>query len=291
MLYYSFLIDSVCILYYKSAFNLTLPENNKLYPYCNLREQVKAEKMNRLSGRVAVITGGASGIGKAAVLKFAQEGARVVIWDLQTEKGKETLAEAEKISPGHDFMEVNTTQLAAVEAAAAAVVEKYGQIDILINNAGITRDATLAKMTAEQWQQVIDVNLTGVFNCAKAITPFMVEKGYGRIINTSSVVGLYGNFGQTNYVATKAGVIGMTKTWAREFGKKGILVNAVAPGFIATDMVAAMPEKVIEMMKSKTPLNRLGTPEDIANIYCFLASDEASYISGTCISVDGALSL
>jgi 3-oxoacyl-[acyl-carrier protein] reductase len=247
--------------------------------------------MKRLTGRVAIITGGANGIGKAAAIKFAAEGAKVVIWDVQNDKGAETLAELMAISTGHRYMQVNTTKLAPVLAAAATVNQDYGQIDILINNAGITRDATLAKMTEEQWQQVIDVNLTGVFNCAKAITPFMVEKGYGRIINTSSVVGLYGNFGQTNYVATKAGVIGMTKTWAREFGKKGILVNAVAPGFIATEMVAAMPEKIIDMMKSKTPLNRLGTPEDIANIYCFLASEEASYISGTCISVDGALSL
>lgn len=247
--------------------------------------------MNRLVDRIAVITGGANGIGKAAALKFAAEGAKVVIWDVQLAQGKETLKELLAISPGHLFLEVNTTKLSSVIEAADAVHAVFGRIDILINNAGITRDATLAKMTEEQWQQVIDVNLTGVFNCAKAITPYMVEKGYGRIINTSSVVGLYGNFGQTNYVATKAGVIGMTKTWAREFGKKGILVNAVAPGFIATEMVAAMPEKIIDMMKSKTPLNRLGTPEDIANIYCFLASEEASYISGTCISVDGALSL
>ncbi len=247
--------------------------------------------MNRLSGRVAIITGGANGIGKAAALKFAAEGAKVVIWDVQDEQGKATHTELLAISPGHQYSRVDTTKLSLVLEAAAAVQQNYGRIDILVNNAGITRDATLAKMTEEQWQQVLDVNLTGVFNCAKAITPYMVEQGQGRIINTSSVVGLYGNFGQTNYVATKAGVIGMTKTWAREFGKKGILVNAVAPGFIATEMVAAMPEKIIGMMKAKTPLNRLGTPEDIANIYCFLASDEASYISGTCISVDGALSL
>jgi len=247
--------------------------------------------MKRLSDRVAIITGGANGIGKAAAIKFAMEGAKVVVWDVQETQGKATLAELLAISEGHRFMPVNTTKLTPVLEAAAEVHQTYGHIDILINNAGITRDATLAKMTEEQWQQVIDVNLTGVFNCAKAVTPYMIEMGYGRIINTSSVVGLYGNFGQTNYVATKAGVIGMTKTWAREFGKKGILVNAVAPGFIATEMVAAMPEKIIEMMKSKTPLNRLGTPEDIANIYCFLASEEASYISGTCISVDGALSL
>lgn len=253
--------------------------------------QQSKDMTQRLNGQVAIITGGASGIGKAAALKFAREGAQVVVWDMNAITGQETLNELAAISAGHRFEQVNTTNLEQVEAATAAVYAAYGKIDILVNNAGITRDATLAKMTSEQWQQVIDVNLTGVFHCTKAVSPYMAEKGSGRIINTSSVVGLYGNFGQTNYVATKAGVIGMTKTWARELGRKGILVNAVAPGFIATDMVAAMPEKVIEMMKAKTPLNRLGTPEDIANIYCFLASEEASYISGTCISVDGALSL
>lgn len=247
--------------------------------------------MQRLANKVAVITGGANGIGRAAALKFVTEGARVIIWDVNTEKGAATLAELNAIQPGNHFTRVDTTQLAAVEAATAEVLAAYGQIDILVNNAGITRDATLAKMTPEQWQQVIDVNLTGVFNCTKAISVGMAERGSGRIINTSSVVGLYGNFGQTNYVATKAGVIGMTKTWARELGRKGILVNAVAPGFIATDMVTAMPEKVLEMMRARSPLNRLGTPEDIANVYCFLASDEASYISGATISVDGALSL
>lgn len=247
--------------------------------------------MQRLAHKVAVITGGANGIGRAAALKFVNEGARVIIWDVNAEKGAATLAELNAIQPGNHFSRVDTTQLAAVEAATAEVLAAYGQIDILVNNAGITRDATLAKMTPEQWQQVIDVNLTGVFNCTKAISIGMAERGSGRIINTSSVVGLYGNFGQTNYVATKAGVIGMTKTWARELGRKGILVNAVAPGFIATDMVTAMPEKVLEMMRARSPLNRLGTPEDIANVYCFLASDEASYISGATISVDGALSL
>jgi 3-oxoacyl-[acyl-carrier protein] reductase len=247
--------------------------------------------MQRLAHKVAVITGGANGIGRAAALKFVSEGARVIIWDVNAEKGAATLAELNAIKPGNHFATVDTTQLAAVEAATTAVLAAYGQIDILVNNAGITRDATLAKMTPEQWQQVIDVNLTGVFNCTKAISVSMAERGVGRIINTSSVVGLYGNFGQTNYVATKAGVIGMTKTWARELGRKGILVNAVAPGFIATDMVTAMPEKVLEMMRARSPLNRLGTPEDIANVYCFLASDEASYISGATISVDGALSL
>jgi 3-oxoacyl-[acyl-carrier protein] reductase len=146
-------------------------------------------------------------------------------------------------------------------------------------------------MTSEQWQQVIDVNLTGVFNCTKAVAPFMVEKLYGKIVNTSSVVGIYGNFGQTNYVATKSGIIGMTKVWARELGRKGINVNAVAPGFIATEMVSTVPEKVLEMLKERTPLGRLGEPEDIANAYLFLSSDESKFINGAVLSVDGGLVL
>ncbi|MCF7794687.1 MAG: SDR family oxidoreductase, partial [Candidatus Cloacimonetes bacterium] len=169
------------------------------------------------------------------------------------------------------------------------VINDFGKVDILINNAGITKDATLKKMTPEQWQQVIDVNLTGVFNCTQSVSAHMTERGSGRIINASSVVGLYGNFGQTNYVAAKAGVIGMTKVWARELGRKGICVNAVAPGFIVTEMVAAMPDKVIQMMEEKTPLGRLGRPEDIANAYCFLAGDEASFINGTTLCVDGGI--
>jgi 3-oxoacyl-[acyl-carrier protein] reductase len=162
-------------------------------------------------------------------------------------------------------------------------------VDILINNAGITRDSSLKKMTPEQWQQVIDVNLTGVFNCTKAVYPHLEQRGGGRILNAASVVGIYGNFGQTNYVATKAGVIGMTKVWAREFGRKGITVNAVAPGFINTEMLDTVPENVINDLKAKTPMQRLGEVEDIANAYAFLASDEASFISGITLSVDGGL--
>ena len=242
--------------------------------------------MNRLENRVAIITGGSNGIGKATCERFASEGAKVIIWDLNEEAGKQ-LAD----SLGGYFQKVNTADYEAVGLATAEVISKFGKIDILINNAGITRDATLKKMTSEQWQQVIDVNLTGVFNCGKHIQSHMVEAGYGRIINTSSVVGIYGNFGQTNYVATKAGVIGMTKVWARELARKGVTVNAVAPGFIATDMVMAMPENVIDMMKSKVPIGDLGKPEDIANAYCFLASEEAAYINGATISVDGGMTV
>lgn len=245
--------------------------------------------MKRLENRVAIITGGVQGIGKATVNKFLEEGALVVVWDVDEERGNKFVAEVTTQGFKAKFMKVNVAKLEEVEKAVAQIIQEFGKIDILVNNAGILRDATLIKMTAEQWQQVIDVNLTGVFNCTKTVAPSMIEKQYGKIINATSVVGLYGNFGQTNYVATKSGVIGMTKVWARELGRKGINVNAIAPGFIATEMVASMPEKVINMMKEKTPLGRLGTPEDIANAYCFLASEEASYINGTVLSVDGGV--
>ena len=245
--------------------------------------------MKRLENKIAVITGGADGLGRAASIKFTAEGATVLIWDMNEEKGLLTVAEIEKEGGKVFFVKVNTASYNEVEAATQAAVEKFGRIDILINNAGITRDASIRKMTPDQWQQVIDVNLTGVFNCAKCISAGMVEKGYGRIINTSSVVALYGNFGQTNYVATKAGVIGITKTLARELGRKGVTVNAVAPGFIATEMVKKMPENILKSMEEKVPLGRLGMPEEIASAYLFLASDEAAYINGATLSVDGGI--
>lgn len=247
--------------------------------------------MKRLENKVAVITGGAQGIGKAAVKRFAEEGAVVIIWDVNEEKASSTINEFRNICDKISFQKVDVTKLESVTEAAKQIIEKHQKIDILINNAGITRDASFLKMTSEQWQQVIDVNLTGVFNCTKTVAPFMVEKLYGKIVNTSSVVGLYGNFGQTNYVATKSGIIGMTKVWARELGRKGINVNAVAPGFIATEMVSTVPEKVLEMLKERTPLGRLGEPEDIANAYLFLSSDEAKFINGAVLSVDGGLVL
>ncbi|MGE5399684.1 MAG: 3-oxoacyl-ACP reductase FabG [Ignavibacteriales bacterium] len=247
--------------------------------------------MKRLENRVAVVTGGAQGIGKAAVLKFASEGAVCVIWDVNAEKGNGLVEELKNSGSEAHFIKVDVTDPASTEAASKETAAKYGKIDILLNNAGITRDASLLKMTFEQWKQVIDVNLTGVFNCTKAVAPLMVEKKSGRIINTSSVVGIYGNFGQTNYVATKSGIIGMTKVWARELGRKGVNVNAVAPGFIATEMVGSMPEQVLNNMKEKTPLGRLGAPEDIANAYLFLASDEACFVNGAVLSVDGGLTI
>jgi len=247
--------------------------------------------MNQLENKIAVITGGADGLGRAAAIRFTAEGATVIIWDMNEEKGLQTVAEITRSGGKAFFEKVNTASYAEVEEATKKATGQFGTIDILINNAGITRDASIRKMTPDMWQQVIDVNLTGVFNCAKCVSAVMIEKGYGRMINTSSVVALYGNFGQTNYVATKAGVIGITKTLARELGRKGITVNAVAPGFIATEMVRKMPENVLKAMEEKVPLGRLGVPDDIASAYLFLASDEASYINGATLSVDGGITI
>lgn len=247
--------------------------------------------MKRLENKVAIITGGTAGIGAAAAKKFAQEGAKVTVWARNAEKGKAFVEAMSKEGYTICFDAVDTSNYEQVVAATKRVFDANGKIDILINNAGITNDSTLKKMTPEQWQSVIDINLTGTFYCTKAVNQYMVEAGWGRIINVSSVVGLYGNFGQTNYVATKAGVIGMTKTLCRELGKKGVTVNAVAPGFIATDMVAKMPEDVLAGMVAKVPVGRLGKPEDIANAFCFLASDEAAYVNGAVLSVDGGMTV
>jgi len=245
----------------------------------------------RLEKKVAIITGGADGIGKATAFRFFAEGAIVIIWDMNVEKGEAVASEIVNAGGQAVFMKVNTSVYSEVETATQKVVEHYGKIEILINNAGITRDATIRKMTPELWQQVIDVNLTGVFNCIKYVSDVMVENGWGRIINASSVVALYGNFGQTNYAATKAGLIGITKTLSKELGRKGITVNAVAPGFIATEMVKKMPDEVLKSMEEKVPLKRLGLPEEIAAIYAFLSSDDAAYINGTVISVDGGITI
>lgn len=247
--------------------------------------------MKRLAEKVAIITGGSAGIGKATAEKFAQEGAHIAIWDVAEEKGKQLALSLESYDIKASFFKVDTSQQTQVDQAAQETLERFGKADILVNNAGITRDASFLKMTHEQWEQVININLTGVYNCTKAIAPHMVSRNFGRILNASSVVGLYGNFGQTNYAATKAGVIAMTQTWARELGRKGITVNAVAPGFISTEMVALMPETVLEGMKAKVPLGRLGTPGEVAALYAFLASDEAAYINGATISIDGGITL
>ncbi len=249
----------------------------------------------RLQDKVCIVTGGAAGIGKATALKFAKEGAKVIICDVNEEAGNAVLQE---LGEGASFYKVNVTNRQEVQVWIDDVAAKYGHIDVLINNAGITRDAQFVKfkegalvgqMSEEAFDMVIAVNLKGVFNCTQAVTPYMIKQGGGVIISASSVVGLYGNFGQTNYAATKFGVIGMTKTWARELGKYNIRVNAVCPGFILTDMVLKMPESVLASMAAKSPLGRLGKPEEIADVYCWLASDEASYIHGAAISVDGGV--
>lgn len=247
--------------------------------------------MKRLAGKIAIITGGAAGIGKAAVQRFVEEGATVSIWDVAQAQGEALSLELNQAGHQTEFRQVNVVDSDAVNDHVSQMIEKYGQIDILVNNAGITRDATLLKMDTSQWEQVIDVNLKGVFHCAQAVGREMVKKRAGVIINTSSVVAVYGNFGQTNYVASKSGIIGMTKVWAKELGRKGIRVNAVAPGFIATEMVLSVPEKILNSLKEKTPLRRLGDPKDIANAYLFLASDEAAFINGALINVDGGLVL
>jgi 3-oxoacyl-[acyl-carrier protein] reductase len=244
----------------------------------------------RLKNKVALITGGQSGLGREAALLFAREGAKVAVCDLAPD-GSELVAAIAAESGEGFYAQADVSVFSQVEAMVGALLQKFSVIDILVNNAGITRDATLLKMTEEQWNQVISVNLTGVFHCTKAVAPHMVERGKGKIINTSSIVGISGNFGQTNYAAAKAGLLGMTKTWARELGPKGITVNAVAPGFIATEMVKKMPEKVLQGMRERTPVRRLGEPRDVANAYLFLASQEADFINGALLSVDGGLTL
>ena len=241
-----------------------------------------------LKEKTVIVTGGARGIGLATAQRFAQEGCRVASWDVQGGEAQ----------PGGIFQQVDVTSAASVEAAAAEIIRKWGAIHVLVNNAGILRDGQLVKfkegtvtgiMSDEQFDSVIAVNLKGVFTCTRAVVPHMIKANGGVILNASSVVGLYGNFGQTNYIASKAGVIGMTKVWARELGKYGIRVNAVAPGFIATEMIAGMPEKILQTLRDHTPLGRLGQAEDIANAYVWLASGAASFVSGTVLSVDGGV--
>jgi len=244
----------------------------------------------RLDGKVAIITGGANGIGLAAAKMFLDAGARVAIVDFNEKAGHEALVRLDAGDRAR-FIKVDVTSTADVHNMVEDTLNAYGVIDILINNAGITIDGFLVTMEEEAWARVVAVNLTGVFNCTKAVAKVMRERGSGCILNASSVVGLYGNIGQTNYAATKAGVIGMTKSWAKELGTKGIRVNAVAPGFIVTDMTAQVPPKVLDLMKNKTPLKCLGKPEDVAAAYLFLASDGARFVNGAVLSVDGGLVL
>jgi 3-oxoacyl-[acyl-carrier protein] reductase len=251
----------------------------------NLEKKVKMG--DRLKDKVAIITGAAKGIGFATAQRFAQEGAKVMIADINLESVKGAAAQILHAEP----YAMNVTDRASIQAVVDQVMQRHGRIDILINNAGITQDARLIKMTEAQFDNVIDVNLKGAFNCTQLIVPHMLEAGSGAVVNASSVVGLYGNFGQTNYSATKFGVIGFTKTWARELGPKGIRVNAICPGFIATEMVKAMPENILQDIQRRSWLGRLGTPEEMANVYLFLASDEASYVNGVALEASGGISL
>ena len=245
----------------------------------------------RLKDKVAIITGAAQGIGLATALKFAAEGATVAVCDLHAEGVDAAVAQCRALGATATGHVVNVARREQVDAMVSAVREAHGRIDVLVNNAGITRDARLQKMTLEQFDAVIDVNLRGVFHCAQAVADHMVAQGGGVILNASSVVGIYGNFGQTNYAASKFGVIGFTKTWSRELGPKGVRVNAVAPGFIETPILATIPSKVLETMREDVPLRRLGRPEEIANVYAFLASDEASYVNGAVIEVAGGMTV
>jgi len=245
----------------------------------------------RFAGRVVVITGAGRGIGRELATCFGQEAAAVVVADRDGAAG--TRAASELTHTGYDamFVEVDVSDPGSTVAMAHAVADRYSRIDVLVNNAGITADATLSKMSYEDWRRVLAVNLDGPFLCTKAVLPMMLAAGYGRIINAASIVALYGNFGQSNYTAAKAGLIGMTKTWARELGPKGITVNAVAPGFILTDMAAGVPDSVLDAMRSRNPIGRLGETEDVAEAYLFLASEGARYVNGAVVTVDGGMTL
>jgi len=252
---------------------------------------MESVKNLRLAGRIAMITGGAAGIGLATAHKFAREGAVVAVCDRNAQAVDAAVRALRE--QGHQALGygVDVTDRAGLDAAVQALVKETGRLDVLVNNAGITQDAQLARMDEAQFDAVISVNLKGVFNCTQAVLGTMLAQQSGVILTASSVVGLYGNFGQGNYAASKFGVIGLTKTWARELGPKGIRANAVCPGFIATDILNSIPEKVLEKLKATCWQRRLGTPEEVANVYAFLASDEASYINGAVIEVSGGMSL
>jgi len=245
----------------------------------------------RLSGKVAIITGAGRGIGHATALKFGREGAIVIACDInadQAQQAAKDVAEAGGEALGY---QIDVRDPPSIARMVEAVVAKYGRIDCLVNNAGIVQDSTLKNMTEEQFDSVIEINLKGVYNCTKAVVDVMLKQRSGVILNASSIVGIYGNFGQTNYAASKFGVIGMVKTWARELGRKGIRANAVCPGFVLTPILGKIPEKVLKALEERVPLGRLAHPEEIANTFAFLASDEASYINGAVIEVSGGLTL
>ena len=245
----------------------------------------------KLEGKVCIITGAGQGIGLATARKFAQEGAIVIVCDVRQSAVDAAVQACRADGAQATGFAMDVTQREQVDAVVTQVLQAHGRLDVLVNNAGITQDARLQKMTQDQFDRVIDVNLRGVFHCAQAVADAMVRQGSGVILNASSVVGIYGNFGQTNYVASKFGVIGFTKTWSRELGPKGIRVNAVAPGFVSTPILDTIPEKVLQEMEHKVPLRRLGQPEEVANVYAFLASDEASYVNGAVIEVCGGMTV
>jgi 3-oxoacyl-[acyl-carrier protein] reductase len=249
------------------------------------------DKSMRLQDKVAIITGAGRGIGQATAVKFAREGAKVVVCDLSPEWIEETVQMC-KETRGEAFGYVaDVRDVKSLEQMVDVTIAKWGRVDCLVNNAGIVMDAQLKNMSEDQFDSVIEINLKGVFNCTKAVVKTMLAQQSGVILNASSIVGLYGNFGQTNYAASKFGVIGMVKTWARELGRKGIRANAVCPGFIATSILGSIPERVLHALEEKVPLGRLGRPEEVANTFAFLASDEASYINGAVIEVSGGLTI
>jgi 3-oxoacyl-[acyl-carrier protein] reductase len=245
----------------------------------------------RLRGKVSIITGGAQGIGLATARKFAAEGAIVAVADVKREQVEQAVRELRGGGATAEGFVVDVTKREQIDAMVRQLKARFSRIDVLVNNAGITLDARLQKMTDAQFDAVIAVNLKGTYNCAQAVVETMLEQGSGVILNASSVVGIYGNYGQSNYAASKFGVIGLAKTWARELGSKGIRCNAVCPGFIATAILKTIPDKVMAQLTERVPMKRLGRPEEVADVYAYLASDEASYINGAVIEGAGGLAV
>jgi 3-oxoacyl-[acyl-carrier protein] reductase len=245
----------------------------------------------RLKNKVAMITGAGSGIGKETAYLFAKEGARLVLTGKTADKLEKVCNEIHESGGKAIFKIGDVSKREDMDDVVNTALNEFGRIDILINNAGVNKDALVTKMTKEQWNGVIEVDLTGAFNCIQTVVDVMINQGSGVIINASSISGIYGNIGQVNYASAKAGLIGLTKTLAKELGRKGVRVNAVAPGFTITPMTSKVPDKILEMMTEKIPLHRLAEPLDIAYAYLYLASDEARYVNGAVLSVDGGLTL